>query len=31
VRDRLGHEAIRKGRGLALRPGRRDGHGGPRS
>jgi DNA polymerase IV len=29
VRDRLGPEAIRKGRGLSARPGRRDGQGGP--
>jgi DNA polymerase IV len=30
VRDRMGPDAIRKGRGLATRPGRRDGRGGPR-
>jgi DNA polymerase IV len=30
VRDRLGPDAIRKGRGLATRPARRDGHDGPR-
>ena len=30
VRDRLGPDAIRKGRGLATRSGRRDRHDGPR-
>jgi len=30
VRDRLGRDAIRKGRGLAARPARRNGHGRPR-
>jgi DNA polymerase-4 len=30
VRDRMGPDAIRKGRGLAPRPGRGDGRGGPR-
>jgi DNA polymerase-4 len=30
VRDRMGPDAIRKGRGLATRPGRGDGRGGPR-